>query len=138
MAAGLREAGHPGYVRSDAAVMRLLARGCPISIGGLGAALGVTRQAARKVAAGLEQRGYARVERNRDDARRLDVTLTESGVAYARLVTQTLHRLDAELAARVEPVDLAAAKDVLRAVLAREGEGGQDGPNRPGAQSAAT
>ena len=31
----------------------------PLPVGRLGAGLGVTRQAARKVADGLEQRGYA-------------------------------------------------------------------------------
>jgi hypothetical protein len=46
------------YRRSDAAALRLLRRG-PAAVGQLGTVLGVTRQAARKVADGLQQRGYA-------------------------------------------------------------------------------
>ncbi len=58
MADGLTARGYADYRRSDAASVRQLQRG-PMSIGRLGAALGVTRQAARKVADGLVLRGFA-------------------------------------------------------------------------------
>jgi hypothetical protein len=48
--------GYAGFRRGDAAVMRVLLRE-PLPVGRLGVGLGVTRQAARKIADALEQRG---------------------------------------------------------------------------------
>jgi DNA-binding MarR family transcriptional regulator len=61
MALCLEGHGYTDYRRSDAGVLRLLSRD-PVTVGMLGAALGITRQAARKLANGLERRGYARTE----------------------------------------------------------------------------
>ena len=52
VASGLAKAGYPDYRRSDSALLRLL-QGGPMSVGRIGGALGVTRQAARKAVAGL-------------------------------------------------------------------------------------
>jgi DNA-binding MarR family transcriptional regulator len=119
MASGLAARGYPDYRRSDAAAVRQLQRG-PMSIGRLGAALGVTRQAARKVADGLAHRGFATTARDGADTRQVNVTLTPAGEAYARAVTQVIERLNRELIRRVDPTDLVAADAVLRAVLADE------------------
>jgi DNA-binding MarR family transcriptional regulator len=108
--------GHDGYRRSDAAALRLLRRG-PASIGQLGTVLGVTRQAARKVADSLQQRGYVTTGRNPRDARQVDITLTPAGQDYARAVTDVIAELNAEVARRADPAQLAAADAVLRAVL---------------------
>jgi DNA-binding MarR family transcriptional regulator len=108
--------GYGDYRRSDAAVVRQLQRG-PMSIGRLGAGLGVTRQAARKVADGLERRGFATLTRDREDGRQTKVTLTKEGEAYANAVTMVIERLNRDLAERVDPSDLSAADRVLRAVL---------------------
>jgi len=116
MARRLETAGHPDYRRSDALVMRLLLRG-PVPIGRLGRAAGVTRQAARKLVSGLEQRGYARLERDQRDARELNVVLTDRGVEYALAVADLVLRLNRELARRVDPAHLAAADSVLRAAI---------------------
>lgn len=116
MTAGLDAAGYPDYRRSDAAAVRRLRAG-PLSVGSLGDALGVSRQAARKVAAGLEQRGFATVERDAADARQLNVALTEAGRAYGRAITTVIDRLNRRLAGRVTPGQLAAADAVLRASL---------------------
>lgn len=117
MARHLAAAGYPGYRRSDAAVMRVLRRG-PASIGRLGTALGVTRQAARKVAGGLERRGYARFERDEGDARQVNVVLSDAGVGYAEAVVMVIDRLNRDLSGRVGRAQLAAADAVLRASLA--------------------
>lgn len=119
MAAELAAAGYPDYRRSDAATVRLLRRG-PLSIGRLGQVLGITRQAARKVATGLEQRGLATVARDQHDARQVNVTLTADGDGYARAITAAIERLNGALAAQVTSDQLAAADIVLRAVLADE------------------
>jgi len=116
MTSGLGALGYGEYRRSDAAAVRQLRRG-PMSIGRLGAVLGVTRQAARKVADGLERRGYATLARDGDDARQVNVVLTAEGEAYARAVTRVIERLNRDLSRRVGPADLAGADAVLRAVL---------------------
>jgi DNA-binding MarR family transcriptional regulator len=116
MAARLDRLGYPDYRRSDAGALRLLWRG-PVPVGRLGAELGVTRQAGRKVADGLEQRDYARTERDVHDSRVLNVILTPEGRAYALAVIQVIHTLNREFSRRVDPAQLAAADAVLRAVI---------------------
>lgn len=116
LAAGLAAAGYPDYRRSDAAAVRLLRRG-PLPVGRLGDALGVTRQAARKVVTGLEQRGFAAVEQDGRDARQRNVALTPNGQAYAETLSAVIERLNRDLARRVDADQLAAADVVLRAVL---------------------
>ena len=117
----LEAAGYPGYRRSDAAVLRLLRRG-PISVGQLGRALAVTRQAARKAADGLELRGYARTQRDDSDSRRLNIALTPHGEAYASAIVEVVTALNRDVARRVGPDQLAAADAVLRAALATDAE----------------
>lgn len=95
--------------------MRALSRGLPV--GRLGATLAVTRQAARKIADALEQRGYATAERDPRDTRQLNITLTTAGRDYARAVIAVTGELNREVAERVSPAQLAAADTVLRAVL---------------------
>jgi len=120
MESRLDSAGYPGYRRSDAAVLRLLRRG-PAPVGRLGTVLGVTRQAARKVADALVQRGYATTERDSADARQLNIVLTPAGEDYARAITAVIEALNHELSARVDPAQLAAADAVLRAALFDDG-----------------
>jgi DNA-binding MarR family transcriptional regulator len=120
MASRLAQLGYPDYRRSDAAALRLLRRG-PVPVGRLGAELGVTRQAARKVAEGLEQRDYARTERDVHDSRVLNVVLTAAGTAYAQAMTDVIHALNREFCQRVDPAQLAAADSVLRAVITGDG-----------------
>jgi len=117
MGARLGECGYPDYRRSDAAALRLLRRG-PVPVGQLGAELGVTRQAARKVVDGLQQREYVRTERDADDSRILNVVLTTTGLAYAQAITEVINALNREFSQRVDPAQLAAADVVLRAVIA--------------------
>jgi DNA-binding MarR family transcriptional regulator len=112
----LERLGYAGFRRGDAAVMRMLWRG-PLPVGRLGAGLGVTRQAARKIADALEQRGYATTERDSRDTRQLNVTLTPVGRDYARAVIAVTEELNREVTRRVSPAQLAAADTVLRAAL---------------------
>jgi DNA-binding MarR family transcriptional regulator len=116
MAEGLAALGYDDYRRSDALVMRLLLRE-PVSIKRLGEATGVTRQAARKMADGLERRGFASMARAQSDARQTNITLTGAGAEYARAVVSVIERLNNEICARVDPADLAGASRVLHAVV---------------------
>jgi DNA-binding MarR family transcriptional regulator len=112
----LERLGYTGFRRGDAAVVRVLWRG-PLPVGRLGAGLSVTRQAARKIADALEQRGYATTERDSRDTRQLNITLTPVGRDYARAVIAITEELNREVAGRVSPGQLAAADIVLRAAL---------------------
>jgi len=116
LASRLAELGHADYRRSDAAATRLLRRG-PVPVGQLGTALGVTRQAARKVADGLCQRGYATIERDTGDARQLKVTLSAAGHEYARAVIAVIEQLNREVMSRTDAAELSAADAVLRAAM---------------------
>ena len=116
MAGALDTMGYHDYRRSDAAAVRRLQRG-PMAIGRLGTTLGVSRQTARKVATGLERRGFATTVRDTNDSRQINVTLTADGEEYAKALTKVIDRLNRDLYRRVDPVDLAGADAVLRAVL---------------------
>jgi len=117
MSGRLAQAGYPDYRRSDAAAIRLLLRRGPVPVGQLGAVLGVTRQAARKVADGLVRRGFAVTRRDPDDTRQLNVMLTPAGEEYAHAVVAVIDQLNREVRGRVDPAELAAADAVLRASL---------------------
>jgi DNA-binding MarR family transcriptional regulator len=116
MASRLATRGYADYRRTDAAATRLLLRG-PAPVGRLGAVLGVTRQAARKVADGLQQRGLATTARGPEDSRQVNVALTAAGQEYARAVVAVIEELNREVRERVDPAQLAAADTVLRAAL---------------------
>jgi len=113
----LAERGYPGYRRTDAVVVRMLMRH-PFAVGRLGASLGVTRQAARKVVDGLQQRGYAHTERGAEDARQVNVVLTGPGAAYGQAISEVIEALNSQLVAGVEAGQLWGADAVLRAAIA--------------------
>lgn len=120
MAAELKDRGFPDYRLTDAATLRRLRRG-PASVGALAVPMGVTRQAARKVVRGLEERGYASTRADADDARKLNVILTPAGRAYADAIIEVIAELNRAVAARVPADQLAAADAVLRASIDDEG-----------------
>jgi DNA-binding MarR family transcriptional regulator len=119
MAAELESRGFADYRITDAATLRRLRRGS-VSVGELGVPLGVTRQAARKVVRGLEERGYASTLQDADDARKLNVVLTAAGREYADAIIEVIALLNRGVAARVSPDQLAAADAVLRASIEDE------------------
>jgi DNA-binding MarR family transcriptional regulator len=122
MAAGLLDKGYDNYRPTDAAVFRRLLRG-PTTVGRLDGALGASRQAARKVVEGLEQRGLATTGRDPADGRRLIVSLTPAGRRYGGAVVEVIGDLNGHLGRVVQPADLAAARSVLLAVMAGERSG---------------
>jgi DNA-binding MarR family transcriptional regulator len=119
MAEALAGLGFPDYRRSDALLVRLLLRG-PRPVGRIGAALDVSRQAARKLVTGLERRGYAETATSATDARQLEVSLTPRGEEFAHAVVATIEALNRRTAERVDPAQLLAADAVLRATLPDE------------------
>ena len=119
MADELARGGFTDYRRSDAALVRLLFRD-PRAVGQIGDALRVSRQAARKLVAGLERRGYAQTATSKSDARQLDVSLTARGVEFAQAIIRAVETLNERTAERVDHDQLVAADAVLRAVLPDE------------------
>lgn len=112
----MQEAGFPGYRQSDAWVLALLLQR-PLAIGQLGEAMGISRQAARQMADGLAERGYATFGTDDADARRTLVVLTRRGKAYGRAIWMAQDALNETVRSRVSEADLAAADAVLRAVF---------------------
>jgi DNA-binding MarR family transcriptional regulator len=119
MTAELESRGFADYRISDAATLRRLWRG-PASVGELGVHLGVTRQAARKIVRGLEDRGYATTQADAADARKVNAVLTAAGRGYADAIIAVIARLNWAVATRVTPDQLAAADAVLRASIEDE------------------
>jgi DNA-binding MarR family transcriptional regulator len=108
--------GHGDLRVSDGVVFQRLVDG-PSTVTALAETLGVTQQAASKAVADLEHRGYVRRGRDPADARARRLVLTGRGtdaVERARL-----HRaaLDAELAERLGPRRVAAARALLADVV---------------------
>ncbi len=116
MAAAVAERGYPGYLSTDAVLVRILRRG-PVAIGRIGAALGVTRQAARKLVDGLARRGFAAGSRDAQDARVIKVGLTPAGAAYAEAVADAVLAVNRAVAARVGAESLTVVDGVLRSLL---------------------
>jgi DNA-binding MarR family transcriptional regulator len=112
----MQEVGFPGYRQTDAGMLGLLLQR-PLAIGQLGEALGVSRQAARQLADGLVERGYASFGADQADARRTLVVLTPSGQAYGLAIWAAQDALNETVRNRVSEADLAAADAVLRAVF---------------------
>jgi DNA-binding MarR family transcriptional regulator len=116
VSAQMERAGFPGYRQTDSWVLRLLAPQ-PMAIGRLGEAMGVTRQAARKLANGMVERGYAALAADPSDGRRTLIVLTPTGQAYAAAVAAAQDGLNNALRDGVSAEDLAAADRVLRTVF---------------------
>jgi DNA-binding MarR family transcriptional regulator len=115
----LDRAGYPGYRQTDSWMLRLLSQQ-PSALGRLGDAMGVTRQAAAKLAQGLVERGYATLEADPTDGRRTLVVLTRKGRVYARAVAAAQAALNEAVRARVSDQQLEAADAVLRSVFSNE------------------
>lgn len=116
MSTQLRSLGFDRFTRGDSAVMRLVARG-PTPLGRIGPALGISRQAGRKLIDRLEREGFVRTDRDRVDARVVNIVLTSDGDRYARALNQVADGLNRNLASRVDRSDLVAADAVLRAFI---------------------
>jgi DNA-binding MarR family transcriptional regulator len=78
------------------------------------AALGVTRQGARKVVARLVARKFVLVSRDKHDARRLVVELAPAGRDYADCVVKVVQALNDEIITDVGAEELEAARRASR------------------------
>jgi DNA-binding MarR family transcriptional regulator len=118
--ARLAEAGHPGLRPAHGFVFQAVgARGATASE--LAVHLGVTKQAARLIAADLAELGYLRVVPDPHDARRRPLHLTARGRDALSVSARILDRLRDELAEGTSERQLASAQNLLDAIDSRYG-----------------
>ena len=97
---------------ADGVVFQHLVAG-PRTIGSLAERLGVTQQAASKAVVDLERRGYVRREADPDDGRARRVALTDRGEAAIDAGRRHRAAVEAELAERLGPRRVEAARRTL-------------------------
>ena len=107
---------------ADGFVFQQLVPG-PATIGTLAAAAGVSQQAASKSVADLERRGYVRRHADPADRRARHVALTPRGEAAVAAGRRHRAALDDELARRLGPRRVAAARRLLAEAIESLGAG---------------
>jgi DNA-binding MarR family transcriptional regulator len=78
--------------------------------------LGVSKQAASQLIDTLVVRGYLTREINPEDRRRMTIELTERGRSAAAATRSAVEAVDAELAGRISPAELAGLRAGLTAL----------------------
>jgi DNA-binding MarR family transcriptional regulator len=91
-AAGFRDRSAP-----DRRVLRLCSGAEAVTISEIGRDLGITRQGASKIVAGLRDRGYVKLSPSPTDGREKIVTLTSHALAYLSAQRAAGQRIEAQL-----------------------------------------
>jgi DNA-binding MarR family transcriptional regulator len=110
-AAGFPDRGFP-----DGRVLRLCARSEPLTASQIGRELGITRQGAGKIVAGLRSRGYVSLVASPDDGREKVVTLTPLARDYLGAQRRAARRIERELNEQLGTEALAALSALLHAL----------------------
>ena len=127
----LDKAGCDDLPRNGAYVIGGMARtGAPLSE--LIKQMGVSKQAAGQLVDTLVTRGYLDRAVDRDDRRRLTITLTERGLSAATVVRSAVDGVDAQLVERVGAESFANAVATLASLIESEDARGRDHGERPG------
>ena len=84
----------------DGRVLRLCRRG-ETTISGIGRELGISRQGAAKIVAGLQERGYVQVEPSTTSGREKLVTITDRADSYLAAQRQAARRIEQQLRRRL-------------------------------------
>jgi DNA-binding MarR family transcriptional regulator len=116
-AAGFADRGFP-----DGRVLRLCARSDEVTASQIGRELGITRQGAGKIVAGLRDRGYVTLVASPGDGREKVVTLTPRARDYLAAQHAAARRIEQELRSQVGDE---AFGGLLAVVDALGGEGDQ-------------
>ena len=101
----------------------------PVSLRALAAQMGVTAPTMSVAIGRLVREGYVRRGRDRTDGRRLDITLSASGVRVRKITSSLDPRRVSKLLGRVSPADLAVA---LRGLTALANAAREDRPTTAG------
>jgi DNA-binding MarR family transcriptional regulator len=129
MRRALDEAGYDDIPGNGLYVIGGLALGVPdIPLGQLIKELRISKQAAGQLVDALVTRGYLERAVDKDDRRKLTVTLTERGKAAAAAQSAARERVDAELLAAVGEDDVKRTRRTLAVLIdiGRQGEGDPD------------
>ena len=124
MRAALAERGFMTFRRGDGAWVRILGYQ-PQGLGEMAEFIGISRQAATKMADSLERRGYVERKDDEADRRRVVLHLTDLGRRYEQAIIEVVDSLDESFRANVSPADLEAAFRVLH-VAAGEADAPDD------------
>jgi DNA-binding MarR family transcriptional regulator len=114
--AELARRGHPDYRAAHDFALRAVAAGAD-SASELGRRLAVSKQAAAKTIATLEQRGYLTRSPDPADGRRMRVAVTERGRALMDDGEAVFDQLRADWAARLGAVRFGELEDALRELV---------------------
>lgn len=114
--AGLAARGFPDFRRGDGAWIRMLGDH-PCGIGEIAELIGISPQAATKMADSLERRGYVERRDDDEDRRRVVLHLTPAGREYEQAIAGIITALDESFRARVPAADLEAAVRTLRIAI---------------------
>jgi DNA-binding MarR family transcriptional regulator len=109
--------GHPGVTATHEFALQAIDSGAQ-SASELGRSLNVSKQAAAKSIAALEDLGYLQRHSDPDDARRKTLVVTDRGHEMMTLGAEVFDDLRNRLAARVGEAQLDALEDVLKELTA--------------------
>jgi DNA-binding MarR family transcriptional regulator len=129
MRRALDEAGYDDIPGNGLYVIGGLALGTPdLPLGDLIRQLRISKQAAGQLVDTLVTRGYLERSVDKDDRRKLTVTLTERGKAAAAIQGEARNKVDAELLASVGDEDVKRTRRTLAALIdiGRDGAGRED------------
>jgi DNA-binding MarR family transcriptional regulator len=96
--AGFSDRGFP-----DGRVLRICSRAGEATIAQIGRELGITRQGAAKIVAGLRDRGYVTVEASMTSGREKTVALTPRAVQYLDAHRRAARRIERDVLAKLGP-----------------------------------
>jgi DNA-binding MarR family transcriptional regulator len=114
-AAGFGTDGSP-----DARVLRLCSQTAEVTISEIGRELGITRQAASKIVAGLRDRGYVSLSPSPSDGREKMVRLTARALDYLTARRAAEQRIEAQLRRELGAEALEALNRLLQALATPE------------------
>ena len=106
----------------DARVMRICSRQPDATIAEIGRELGISRQGAAKLVAGLRERGYLTLHPSPTSGREKLLVLTPRAMDYLRAQRRATRRIESRLARELGPESFAALHRLLEAL------GGDDQP----------
>jgi DNA-binding MarR family transcriptional regulator len=115
--AELERQGHPGVTATHEFALQAIDEGAQ-SASDLGRRLNVSRQAAAKSIAALEELGYLHRRDDPADARRKMLVVTPRGHEMMTIGAAAFDELRSRLSAHVGPAQLASFESVLRALIA--------------------
>jgi DNA-binding MarR family transcriptional regulator len=112
--------GFPERRFPEGRVLRMCAAAAGTTISDVGRALGITRQGASKIVAGLRERGYVEVMPSPADGREKILALTPRATAYLAALHEARHAVEVRLREDIGADEVKRVIDVLAVVAGDE------------------